>query len=437
MAIQMRRGVYDKFDPSRMMPGEWAVVLSGAPDATNGMAAYVCFAPGQVKRVVTVEDMATVIANAEPELAAALTENVGKIAAAIQQAEARRVDAESRRVVAEGGRVTAEEGRAAAESARVSAETAREVAQTKNNADQAQNNAAAKGMTFHVCGPGEYAPDPNGAHNVPSVAGATGVMYLTPVLHGETAENKYDQWMHIDGAWELMGETGSHVDPVTTGDIDSIVSGSTVTGERYLNASGLSYLAYKLLSMLARKAHTHGASDISSGTLAATRGGTGVTSAAAERQRLGLGGTTGAVPVASGGTGATSAGGALSSLGAASSAELAELRSATLSDTGWVPVYASADGKYFVRYRAIGGVCYLMWDQTGVGQGGWYATSPIPKKYLPEAAMYLPSAVYGANSTGSVWVPARSDPGGKPWFVCYDASARIVGSASWPYAAAR
>ena len=139
-------------------------------------------------------------------------------------------------------------------------------------------------------------------------------MYLTPVLHGETAENKYDQWMHIDGAWELMGETGSHVDPVTTGDIDSIMSGSTVTGERYLNASGLSYLADKLLSMLARKAHTHSASDISSGTLAATRGGTGVTSAAAERQRLGLGGTTGAVPVASGGTGATSAGGALSSL---------------------------------------------------------------------------------------------------------------------------
>lgn len=108
-----------------------------------------------------------------------------------------------------------------------------------------------------------------------------------------------------------------------------------------------------------------------------------------------------------------------------------------LSDTGWVPVYASADGRYFVRWRARRGVCYLLWDQTGVGQGGWYAPDPIPREYLPEAAMYLPSAVYGANSTGSVWVPARSDPGGRPWLSCYDASARLVGSASWPYAAAR
>lgn len=53
MAIQMRRGEYAQFDPSRMLPGEWAVVLSGDSDATDGRTAYICFAAGDVKRVLT------------------------------------------------------------------------------------------------------------------------------------------------------------------------------------------------------------------------------------------------------------------------------------------------------------------------------------------------------------------------------------------------
>lgn len=57
MAIQNRRGVYDKFDPQKMVPGEWAVVISGDEHAVDGKAVYMCFAAGNVKRMATYEDM--------------------------------------------------------------------------------------------------------------------------------------------------------------------------------------------------------------------------------------------------------------------------------------------------------------------------------------------------------------------------------------------
>lgn len=57
MAIQNRRGTYDKFDPQKMLPGEWASVISGDPHASDGRAVYMCFAAGDVKRMATYEDM--------------------------------------------------------------------------------------------------------------------------------------------------------------------------------------------------------------------------------------------------------------------------------------------------------------------------------------------------------------------------------------------
>ena len=57
MAIQMRRGAYVNFNPAKLMPGEWAVVVSGDSNAKDGKAAYICFAAGDVKRVATYEDM--------------------------------------------------------------------------------------------------------------------------------------------------------------------------------------------------------------------------------------------------------------------------------------------------------------------------------------------------------------------------------------------
>lgn len=66
----------------------------------------------------------------------------------------------------------------------------------------------------------------------------------------------------------------------------------------------------------AAASHNHSAANITSGTLAVARGGTGQTSVQALRNSMGLGNTTGAVPIANGGTGATTAAAGRSALGA-------------------------------------------------------------------------------------------------------------------------
>ena len=67
MAIQNRRGQYRHFDPSKMVAGEWAVVQTGDPNASNGEAVYMAFEPGKVKRMATYEDMVDQIADAAEE----------------------------------------------------------------------------------------------------------------------------------------------------------------------------------------------------------------------------------------------------------------------------------------------------------------------------------------------------------------------------------
>lgn len=57
MAIQMRRGEYKDLNTEKLLPAEWAVVLSGDPKAKDGRAAYLCFKAGDVKRMATYEDM--------------------------------------------------------------------------------------------------------------------------------------------------------------------------------------------------------------------------------------------------------------------------------------------------------------------------------------------------------------------------------------------
>jgi len=58
MAILIRRGTYGDFDPSKMSPGEFAVVLSGDPSDTSGYAVYACFVSGTVRRLVFADQLA-------------------------------------------------------------------------------------------------------------------------------------------------------------------------------------------------------------------------------------------------------------------------------------------------------------------------------------------------------------------------------------------
>ncbi len=53
MAILMRRGLHKDFDPTQMLPGEWAVAIDAD---SSKQVVWMCFAPGQVKRMGTLED---------------------------------------------------------------------------------------------------------------------------------------------------------------------------------------------------------------------------------------------------------------------------------------------------------------------------------------------------------------------------------------------
>ena len=65
MAIQNRRGLKKDFDPTKMLPGEWAVTID--PETENQMV-YMCFAPGVVKRMGTYEDFKDQIDEATGEI---------------------------------------------------------------------------------------------------------------------------------------------------------------------------------------------------------------------------------------------------------------------------------------------------------------------------------------------------------------------------------
>lgn len=73
MAIQMRRGAFSDFDPSKMLPGEFAVVLSGDSTTGTGKGIYICFSAGDVQRLSTYEEIVNDIDEAfadAPELQA-------------------------------------------------------------------------------------------------------------------------------------------------------------------------------------------------------------------------------------------------------------------------------------------------------------------------------------------------------------------------------
>ena len=62
MSIQMRRGDYTDFDPTKMVPGEFAVVQENDPDGNDGTAVYMCFTTGEVKRLIVDDDLLNIFA---------------------------------------------------------------------------------------------------------------------------------------------------------------------------------------------------------------------------------------------------------------------------------------------------------------------------------------------------------------------------------------
>lgn len=65
MAIQMRRGLRADFDPSKMLPGEWAVSIDSD---TRNQVVWMCFRAGVVKRMGTYEDFKAQIGEATEDI---------------------------------------------------------------------------------------------------------------------------------------------------------------------------------------------------------------------------------------------------------------------------------------------------------------------------------------------------------------------------------
>lgn len=287
---------------------------------------------------------------------------------------------ESSRVDAETKRVSAESTRANAETARDQAEQARAADQLKNNTDQEQNNAAARGLTYHVCALGEYQLDTvDKAHNVPTVDGKTGVMYLTPKVNGETTEDRYDQWMYIEYKWELMGESGVHIDPTTTDDIDNIAAGTSVASDRVLNTTGLSYLWSKLKAAFAPKSHSHDATSI-----------------------------TGSLEVSHGGTGATTAADALTNLGAASQTDVDALRDSVSQDIGGAS-FTAVSGLFVNIYECLAGVCVgcNVSPSASISSGGKILTITTGRTFISRGQILIRGAF--PNKQPGVYVTFDAD----------------------------
>lgn len=129
MAITMRHGPYNKFDPQKLRTGELAVVTEGDPHASDGKAIYQCFSPGDVKRMATYEDMVDQIDEAGGEaIDNHIEEKVGAALKACEDATKAAQDAKTNADKAVSSANTA------ASSANTAANTASKAAETASKA---------------------------------------------------------------------------------------------------------------------------------------------------------------------------------------------------------------------------------------------------------------------------------------------------------------
>lgn len=135
MAITMRHGPYNKFDPQKLRTAETAAVTEGDPHASDGKAIYQCFSPGDVKRMATYEDMVDQIDEAGGEaIDNHIEEKVGTALKACESATKAAQDAKTNADKAvSGANTAANTANKAAETASKAAETASKAAEDCKN----------------------------------------------------------------------------------------------------------------------------------------------------------------------------------------------------------------------------------------------------------------------------------------------------------------
>ena len=170
-----------------------------------------------------------------------------------KDAESKRTTAEQERTQAESNRANAEQQRAQAEQSRVQAENERESNEsTRTSAEQSRQSRfnemldAAQNVKFRILSSNEVDSD-----GKPTITGSSGIIYLVKAPSSqETQANHYNEWIYLENRWELFGTTAPTSAAIEVADIDKLAQGTTIAGNRVLNATGLNALWSKLQSRL-------------------------------------------------------------------------------------------------------------------------------------------------------------------------------------------
>ena len=142
MAIQMRRGAYAQFDPSKMKAGEWAV---STDSDTKKQQIWMCFAPGIVKRMGTVEDFNTEIQRLIQNYLDGMAESVSQA-----QKSAQTASQKANEVAQVSGKIDT-----AVSQANAATKAANEAAQrAEQQAGLVEQKANGRGITFFVTSAG-------------------------------------------------------------------------------------------------------------------------------------------------------------------------------------------------------------------------------------------------------------------------------------------
>jgi hypothetical protein len=274
---------------------------------------------------LTAANAATSSANQAASSATAAASGANSAAAAASSTNASVTAAETARVAAENARRTAETSRDDAESSRAASETSRASAEAERRSAETSRVTAESGrvsefnqmidaatnVKFQVLTSSQYDED-----GTPTISGTAGVIYLVPDDPEATTENKYNEWVYISGRWEEFGPAAPTPVSIPTTDIDTLSSGGTIAGTKYLNSTGLSYLWTKVKAAFSAVGHTHTASDVTDGS---------TTWAAKAHMHTQSQISDLPMTVAHGGTGSTTAADALTALGAASKDDISAI----------------------------------------------------------------------------------------------------------------
>lgn len=237
MAIQMRRGAYGNFDDSKLLPGEWAIVLQDDPSAQDGLAAYISFAAGTSKRIATWNDLLDWLNNNKPEVYAAFTTAVDDARNAAESANtnasAASAAADSANKAATSANNAASSANTAASKANTAAGSANSAASSATTATTAANSAADAAKTATT--------NANNATSAAKTATTNANTATDAAKTATTAANKAaDRANTAAGSAESI-VSGAVATPQTTGVVYIADTDGTTAGTQYNTACSMAF----------------------------------------------------------------------------------------------------------------------------------------------------------------------------------------------------